>query len=206
MKDRSSHGFVHFASDVKSWMNRPPSVEVARPARCPCCGAASRPLGKPLQMHGHGLRERQLRGPLEPGGPPVLIILLLRRYLCLLCGCVATVVPRGVLRGRLFSSSAIALALALFGLEEKTEVETRKKTSPWSIGGVTAADGWLCLHRWVRAIRRGRLFSGLFTFSDTWTARQVAARAARALASRGPSEHRAHAPSAAAFIGAAHIF
>ena len=53
------------AVDVKCWRSRLPTVEEARPARCPVCGAASRPAGKALAIHGHGLHERQLRGPSE---------------------------------------------------------------------------------------------------------------------------------------------
>jgi len=203
MEDRSKNGFVHFGSDVKSWAKRLPSVEEARPGRCPWCGVASRPTGEKLQLHGHGLRERQLRGPLEPGGGAALIVLLVRRYLCLVCGGIATVVPRGVLRGWLFSASAIALALALFGIEGMSEAEVRKRTSPWMVVGATAAEGWLSLRRWIRAIRAGRLFSDVRMVGPGWTARQVAARAAVVLAGRGPSELRVFEPVWAAFIGAA---
>lgn len=202
MKDRSKTGFVYFRSDVKSWIRRPPSVEEARPGRCPWCGAASRPTGDKLQLHGHGLRERQLRGPLEPEGRASLIVLLIRRYLCRVCGGVATVVPQGVVRGRLFSASAIALALALFGIERMSEVAVRKRTSPWTLVGATAAEGWLRLRRWVRAIRDGRLFSEVHMLGADWTARHVAVRAATVLAGRGPSELRVFDLVAAAFVGA----
>ncbi len=54
-----------------------PSVQEARPGQCPHCEVASRPVGGPLNLHGHGVRDRQLRGPLDPQ----LLSLSLRRYL-----------------------------------------------------------------------------------------------------------------------------
>jgi hypothetical protein len=153
-------------------------------------------------MHGHGLRERQLRGVLEPGGPPVIVVLRLRRYLCLECGAVVTVVPRGVLRGHLYSAGAIALALALFGIDELSEAAVRARSSPWRIVGATAATGWCALRRWVRAIRSGRLWPGLAALRGDWSVRDVARRVASALAARGPAELRSSEPAAAAFAAA----
>lgn len=202
MKDRSTLGFVRIDVSVKSWMKGPPPVEAVRPGRCPRCGAASRPEGGPLQMHGHGLRERQLRGVLEPGGPPVIVVLLLRRFLCLVCGCVATVVPRGVVCGRLYSAGAIALALALFGLGEQSEAAVRQRSSPWQVVGATAAKGWSALRRWVRAIRSGRLWPSLTALRADWSVRDVARRVASALAARGPAQLRSADPAAAAFAAA----
>jgi hypothetical protein len=97
------------------------------------------------------------------------------------------------------------LALALFGLEQKSEAAVRKQVSPWTVVGATAAKGWLSLRRWVLAIRQGRLFSEVRMIGADWTARQVAARAATVLAGRGPSELRAFDPVAAAFSGAAQV-
>ena len=202
MKDRSTTGFVQIEVSVKSWKKGPPPVDVCRPGRCPDCGVASRPEGGRLRMHGHGLRERQLRGVLEAGGPPVIVLLLLRRYLCLECGAVVTVVPRGVLRRRLYSAGAIALALALFGLDELSEAAVRERSSPWRIVGATAAKGWSTLRRWVRAILCGRLWPTLAALRADWSVRAVARRVASALAARGPAELRSAEPAAAAFAAA----
>ena len=66
MKRRQSgEGIVYSAVEVKKWVERVPGVEQVRPARCSRCGAASRPLGAPLVVVGHGLRDRQVRGPAE---------------------------------------------------------------------------------------------------------------------------------------------
>jgi hypothetical protein len=70
---------VQSVFSLKRWLARRPTAEEARPAQCPCCGVASRPVGQALTLHGHGKRERQVRGPLELGGAPKLVTLLLRR-------------------------------------------------------------------------------------------------------------------------------
>jgi hypothetical protein len=110
--DRSKNRIVQAALDVKSWLARPPTVDEVRPGRCPACDAPSRPAGGLLGLHGHGLRERHQWGPLEPSATPSLSGILLRRYLCQSCGAVVVVVPRALVRRRLYSAGAIALALA----------------------------------------------------------------------------------------------
>jgi hypothetical protein len=67
------------------------------------------------------------------------------------------VTPREVLRRRLFSAPAIALALALFGVSEVALTEVRARISPWATVGATAAAGWVSLRRWVADVRAGRL-------------------------------------------------
>lgn len=96
-----------------------PSVEVVRPGHCPRCGAASRPLGGPVVLHGHGVRPRQLWGPAEPDARPELMVVKQRRYKCTACGKAVTVGPSEALAGRLYTASAIALALALYGLHRR---------------------------------------------------------------------------------------
>jgi hypothetical protein len=132
----------------------------------------------------------------------VIVELLLRRYLCLRCGSVATAVPQGLLRGRLYSAGAIALALALFGIGEVSEGEVRRRTSPWQVVGPTAAKGWCTLRRWVRAVRRGVLWPGLASLRQSWTVREVARRVASVLAARGPAGLRRGEPPSAAFVAA----
>jgi hypothetical protein len=46
--DRTKSRTVYSALDVKRWIADPPSVDVARPGRCPVCGAAGRPAGGAL--------------------------------------------------------------------------------------------------------------------------------------------------------------
>jgi hypothetical protein len=91
--------------------------------------------GRGLGLWGHGLRERQQRGPLEVGGAAPTVVIRERRYRCRGCGALLVVVPRGVLRGRHYSASAIGLALALFGVVGMSLAEVRRRVSPWPVVG-----------------------------------------------------------------------
>jgi len=183
-------------------MKQTPNTDEVRPGRCPCCGEPSRPAGKALGLRGHGLRERQQLGPLEPDDKPAEIVVAGRRYRCRGCGAVIVVVPRGMLPRRRYSASAIGWALALFGLRQRPMAEVRRRTSPWRIVGAAAAAGWAALSRWVDAIRERRLFARVRAAPTEWTKRQVAERAAGSLAAHAPTG-RGRAIEAQAFFGAA---
>jgi hypothetical protein len=201
-KARSNWTIIRSTIDVKGWMERTPSVEEARPGRCPRCEAASRPAGRSLGLWGHGLRERQQRGPLEAFGEPVEIVIRARRFLCRPCGAALLVVPSGVIGGRLFSAAAIGLALVLFGVCGLSLAETRSRVSPWRRVGETAALGWRSLRRWARAVRDGRLFSCVRRSPARFTARQVAERAALTLSALAPLALTEHRIEARVFAGA----
>jgi hypothetical protein len=155
-------------------------------------------------LHGHGLRERHQWGPSALGAAAVLIGILARRYECQPCGAVVMVVPRGVLQRRLYSASAIAVALALWGVSGLAPAEVRRQVSPFAIVGATAAAGWASLRRWSGAVRAGRLFPVVRALPEKVTLRQVAARTATTIAAYAPG---ARGPSidSAAFLGAAHV-
>lgn len=163
---------------------------------------AGRPVGQRLVLHGHGIRERQLRGPLGLGEAPCTAIVLVRRYRCQACGAVSTVAPRSMVRGRLFSVSAIGLALALWALSRLPLASVRRLISPWRVVGSTAGDTWVTVRRWAGAVRRGALFPCVRAVPPDWSLRQVAERAATTLAAMavaprdGPLE-------AQVFLGAA---
>lgn len=199
--DRSVLRFVQAKVSVKDWIARLPSVDEVRPGCCPACDAPSRPAGGALGLHGHGRRERHLWGPAEVGSTPTLIGILLRRYLCQSCGAVVVVGPRGLVRQRLYSASAIALALALFGASGLAPAEVRRRVSPHQIVGSTAAVGWASLRRWCRAVRARRLFPAVRALPEGAKLRQVAARAATTLAASTPSSGGL-AIESAAFLGA----
>lgn len=199
--DRSDIRFVQVALDVKDWIARPPTVDEVRPGRCPICGAPSQPAGGTLRLHGHGLRGRDHWGPLDPTATPSLIGILLRRYLCRSCGAVVVVGPRGIVRRRLYSAGAIALAFALYGAAGLAPAEVRRRVSPLRIVGPGAAAGWASLRRWSKAVRARRLFPAVRTLPATATARQVAARAATTLAAYAPAAGGL-AIESAAFLGA----
>jgi hypothetical protein len=106
-----------------------------------------------------------------------------------------------VLTRRLFSASAIALALALFGVSGQSLRRVRARISPWATVGATSAAGWVSVRRWVKAVTEGRLFA-VRAVPATWTARQVAARAATTLAARAPVGPGTGNLQADAFVGA----
>jgi hypothetical protein len=196
---RSEKRLIRIEADFKSWLASPPSVEQARPGRCPCCGIASRATGK-LMLHGHGVRGRQLRGPLELDAEPQLLEVVLRRYLCVACGAVLTVAPAAVLAGRLFTAGAIALALAFWAVAREPSPAVRGRVSPHRVVGPTSARTWLTLRRWCRDARE--LFGSVRPWPDSWPPRKVAERVATTLASLGPA---AGPLPARAFAGAMRV-
>lgn len=191
---------------VKSWAVGVPSVEAVRPARCPGCGAASRPVGDALGLHGHGLRQRQVLGPLEWGDAAQVRVVPVRRFRCTACGATCTVCPREVLTRRLYAATAIALALALFGLLSLPVARVRAQVSPWQVVGPGSVGRWCALAAWVRALPAGGLFGALPPCPEDWSPRRVAARVAAALAARAPEAVGTSPPPlhVLAPLGAAH--
>ncbi|MFS8065945.1 MAG: hypothetical protein ACMG6S_06200 [Byssovorax sp.] len=205
MKKNRSHGRV-LQSEIrlKSWIAQTPTVAEARPAACPGCKAASCPVGGRIQIHGHGLRERQVRGPLGPGEEAVVVGVPGRRYRCMVCGAVILVVPREVLPRRQYSAAAIGFALALWGLVKATALAVRLQISPSTVIGFDAITGWVTLRRWAKAVKTRGLFSSVPAAGPSATLRGVAASAATALAASADPTTR-HLPlEQRAFLGAAH--
>lgn len=180
-------------------MTRRPTCAAARPATCPCCAAAAQPVGGPFVIVGHGLLEREVRGPMCADGPPTTTQVVMRRYRCRACKAILVVGPRGVLRRRVYGAGAIAVALEAFG-RGVSSAAVRTRTSPVKTIGVAARDRWVTLTRWIDAVRGGDLFHvrGL----DGLTRRVAAADAALALAARGGRAIGTDI-AAAAFAGAA---
>jgi hypothetical protein len=143
---------VHRALDVKAWLQRPPTVEEARPGRCPRCDAASRPLGCRLGLHGHGFRDRAVRGPLAADDVSTATWIACRRYLCVECSAVVMVVPCGIEPRRHYGRAAICLALGLWAIagQSTTAVRTRLGTCP-----ATSTTSWRTLRRWAAAVGAG---------------------------------------------------
>lgn len=203
-ENRSGRSVVQSPIDIKRWQQRPPTVAEARPARCPACGTASCPLGGAIHLHGHGTRERQVRGPTGPDEPPAMIVITARRYRCVPCGAVIIVVPREVRGRRVYSASAIGFALALWGLVLATAAEVRRRVSPAKIVGDTAVTGWVTLRRWARDVAAGRLFPSAPDPGPSASLRRIAAGAAAALAASADATTRARPIEHRAFLGAAH--
>jgi hypothetical protein len=162
-------------------MVRTPTCAEARPASCPCCGSAARPVGGRLVVVGHGLVERQVRGPVEAAGTPESLVVQVRRYRCRACKAVLEVGPRGLLHGRWYGAGAIAVALAAYARGE-TSVSIRRLVSPDATLGTSAHERWATLLRWIDTAREGRLF-GVSALSDL-PRRRVAEHVVLALAGR----------------------
>jgi hypothetical protein len=131
-----------------------------------------------------------------------MVVLRVRRYQCQPCGAVVTVVPRETAPGRLYTLSAVAWALALFGISRLPEQDVRRGTSPWSIVGVAAVRRWITLRRWVAAVRDRRLFGRLFRPPDGCSARQAAAQIAITTAAHASPTLATLPVPARAFFGA----
>jgi hypothetical protein len=197
-RTRSKSSVIQSAVEIKFWIDRTPTVDEVRPAACVQCEAASRPLGARLQVIGHGVRQRQVLGPLQPGQPPSAVTLLVRRFLCLVCGAVMTVLPQGVLGSRLYCVGAIVMALALWAIHSLSSAEVRARVSPWN--KVADPRQWAMPARWVRAVRQARLFVGELRPSPaSWSHRQVAERIVTSLVGGG---HPAAAMLKSEFAGA----
>ncbi len=203
--ERSKLRLVHHPVEIKTWISQTPDVDEARPKRCPACGLGSRPPGAGLQIHGHGLRCRQIRGPASPDSPPETREIKLRRYRCLRCEAVIAVGPMGLLRGWLYSAPAIAWALALYGIGKQAAARVRSRVSPWSIVGPAAAGNWATLRHWLRAVVARRLFAEVRPCPPDWRPKQIAERAATTLIAAAPSGDLALPLAHQAWLGAAQL-
>lgn len=196
----SSFHVVHSDIVVKFWVREVPSVERARPTCCPRCRVGSRPVGGSLRVVGHGLRDRQFRGCIDPDGASAIVIIRVRRYRCLVCAAVITVVPAGVAVRRHFGAGTLGLALVLFG-DGWSARQVRSR-----LGGLGApeAHGWVTLRRWSSALARGGLLPRLDPVPLP-QARPRAARAAAIIATYAPLSMSSASFARQAFEGAVHL-
>ena len=190
---------------VKSWLARTPTVDEARPATCPVCGAAARPAGGRLGLHGHGLRDRQHRGPPSPEEAPRAPVILSRRYDCQHCPAVLTVVPSETMPRRHYAATAIALALTLYGVRGQSQAEVRAAVSGDAVVGVSAERRWCTLPRWIDAVAERAIFESLPAMPTGQGRRAVAERAAMAIGAHAPPSLPEGASELRAFVGAAHM-
>lgn len=153
-------------------------MDDVRPAHCVACKVASRVVGEPLAVYGHGMSERQIRGPPTIDGTPTTDVIDVRRFECQRCGAVMTVVPREVLRGMLYAASAIGLALYLYGVDDLSARAVRARVSVFPALDAST-PGWPTLRRWIaRAESLWRLERASLPSAST---RQRAERAAMQL-------------------------
>ncbi len=157
--------FVATSLSIKQWSLELPAVEAVRPAVCPCCGRASRPTGEPLNLHGHGVRVRSVRGPLDAVGPvpKQRLAVVCRRYQCQWVGCGAIVLvgPRELAPGQCYVGTAILLALFHWAVEGLTHGRVWAKVTGHDPRRLDLPDRWRTLTRWGRAALGGALFRGV---------------------------------------------
>jgi hypothetical protein len=149
---------------------------------------------------GHGLRDRQVRGLPEPGGAARIVVVRVRRYRCLGCGAVITVVPRGVAPRRHFGTGTIGLGLLLRGAGEgQRKIRDR-------LGGLGPPEehGWRTLRRWGDAVGRGALLERLVAIPIVG-ARERAARAAAILSTHAEPTLARASVDAQVFSGAVRL-
>lgn len=175
---------IRSAVAIKSWLEQTPSVDAVRPSHCVACGTASRPVGACLAVHGQGVVRRQARGLLAEDGEPGIWEILARKYECQRCGAVMTVLPRGMLAGRQYTGSSIALSLWLWLVLGLSDVAVRARVGAWRVRGQSGARGWAQLYRWVRDA--GRLFVLPRPIDSTLTARKAAVVAVMMLRALAP--------------------
>ena len=134
-------------------------------------------------MVGHGLRLRQVRGAIGPGGTALVHTLWVRRYRCRHCSATVTVVTRGCVPVRHYGAGAIALACVLYGLRGESLRSTRARVSPWK----SAEAGWPAMTRWLHAIEEGAIFARVRPCPGHWGLVDVEYRQGAQATSRDPS-------------------
>lgn len=156
-------------------------------------------------IHGHGLRSRLCHGPPTPGAPSKRLSVPCRRYQCQSCPALLLVVPCGVAPRKHYALSAIAWAVALLGVAGWTFKAVRQAVSVYPLPDGDIVSTWKTLRRWIADIGRSALFAGLPGSPAGASTRQIAERAAMALAGHAPpSLQRLPVPDQA-FFGSVHM-
>lgn len=133
-----------------------------------------------------------------------MIGISVRRYFCTACKAVPVVVPCEVRAKRLYTASAMALALALWGHVKMSAKAVRERVNPAKIMG-DCIIGWATLRRWAKDVVHGKLFVDVPHPPIGSKLRDVAATAAAALAAYADAQTRTLPLEHRAFVGAAHV-
>ena len=124
---------------------------------------------------------------------PRWLVLACRRYLCVHCGAIVTVVPRGVAPRRHYGHAAIAMALTLWAIAREPVSEVRRRVSARPIT-VETVTRWPSLERWARAARDALNDASLSLIA-------AAARTAQIAIGRAPPSLRTAPRAVQAFAG-----
>lgn len=115
------------------------------------------------------------------------------------------VVPAEAVPRRHYAATAIALALALFGVLERPQAEVRAAVSGVTTVGVSAVRRWCTLVRWIDAVAGRVLFPTVPAQPAGEGRRAIAGRAAMAIGAHAPPSLQEGAPEVRAFVGAAQM-
>jgi hypothetical protein len=118
-----------------------PSLDKLRPIYCsnPACGAPARNSEGILQLVGHGVYLRQVRGLTEVGWMEIWI----RRFRCLVCGCTMSVLPDWLHPWRWYAAPVILEALYRHCILHETACLIGER-----FGRPKEATEWRSLRRW----------------------------------------------------------
>jgi hypothetical protein len=177
-------------------------ASAVRPKCCSGCGAAGCPHGKAVVLVGHGTRERQVRGPGFPGEVPKVLVVRVRRYRCLRCGAITTVLPLGLVARRYYSSSAIGLAMFLYGVRRQAMQHVRQVVCAWR-ASFESPQQWNTLGKWLKAVGEQRLYCRVRPWPPSYVPRQQAERVAGTLLSYAPVSEQPSSLEEQVFAGAA---
>jgi hypothetical protein len=120
-----------------------PSREKIRLKHCIICGQAARNEDGTLQLVGHGMYSRQVRGLAESGW----IVVWVQRFLCRTCGHTMSLLPDWLLPYRWYAGPAIIEALYRHCIlqESATSIGVR-------FGRPADATEWKSLRRWRKQL------------------------------------------------------
>ena len=128
-----------------------------------------------------------------------------RRYQCQHCPAVMLVVPSETVPRRHYASTAIALALALYGVCRRSHAAVRLAVGSDEVVGIAAMRRWCTVARWIDAVTDGAVFATVPRMPAGLSRREIAQRAAMAIGAHAPPWLPESAPELRAFVGAAHM-
>jgi hypothetical protein len=120
-----------------------PSVEEVRPSFCVFCGQAARNAEGVLQLVGHGMYSRQVRGVLEVGW----LIIWIRRFRCLMCGHTTSLLPDWLHPWRWYAGTVI-----VEGLYRHCILKESAGSIGARFGRPEDATEWRSLRRWRKQL------------------------------------------------------
>ena len=120
-----------------------PSREKTRPMHCVLCGQAARKADGTLQVVGHGMYSRQVRGLMKDNW----IVVWIQRFLCLACGRTMSLLPDWLLPWRWYAAPAIVEALCRHCILKESAVSIGVL-----FGRPEDATEWKSLRRWRKQL------------------------------------------------------